>query len=194
MTRLFNGVRAAGRIAYLALADAALFAAWTHHAACAAWVAVGLFSLWYIGETLLALSGRVAGRAYVAGCLLVPAVVALPASWAARLRVSFGRACADHLFLRRAVAAVFLLAFLLSIPVSLSTVNLTTTVGGGTSRGRPSGPGSTSQLAGIAFGTGMVLMAPAFLIWLFAGGTGGTRGVSAGMTCQSAFGGAGDSG
>ena len=48
MTRLFNGVCAAGRIAYFALAGTALLAARTHHAACAAWVAVGLFSLWYI--------------------------------------------------------------------------------------------------------------------------------------------------
>ena len=38
--------------------------------------------------------------------------------------------------------------------------------------------GSKSQLAGIAFGTGMVLMAPTFLTWIFGG---------QGMTCASAF-------
>lgn len=55
MTRFFNTACAA-RIACLALAGVAVFAAWTVDGRCALWVSVGFFSLWHIGEALLALS------------------------------------------------------------------------------------------------------------------------------------------
>ena len=232
MTRSCNAVRAASRIACLALAGVALFAAWTHHAACAAWVAVGLFAVWYIGHVLLAFLSPVVVPAYLAVAQLARAALAVPASWPARLRarvalarVSLRRASADRLFLRRAVAALFLLACLLSVPVSLSAGIPGIPGLGGSSNASPwetvgvklcelfygklgkalaivavviggllyafGEGGSKSQLAGIAFGTGMVLMAPSFLGWLFAGSGSSVTGT---MTCQSAFGGSGNTG
>ena len=126
MTRLFNGVCAAGRIAYLVLAGTAVFAAWTSGGHCAAWVALGLLSLWYIGESLLALSAGLVVRAYVAACLLAEAAAGVVASCQRRVRArvamfgaSFRRARGDRVFVRRAVATLFLLGFLLSVPVSL---------------------------------------------------------------------------
>ena len=204
MTRLFNGVCAAGRIAYLVLAGTAVFAAWTSGGHCAAWVALGLLSLWYIGESLLALSAGLVVRAYLAACMVAEAAAGVVASWERRVRarvamfrVSFRRARGDRLFVRRAVATLFLLGFLLSVPVSLSAtlpnvpgltgnVSPWETVGtklcelfygklgkalaivavviGGLLYAFGEG-GSKSQLAGIAFGTGMVLLAPSFLTW-----------------------------
>ena len=223
MDRFFTVVR----VGCLALAGAGLFAAWTHHAACAAWLAVGLFSLWYIGQTLLVLSTPLVLRAQIAAVVRVRAALAVLASWRRRLRVrvvlarmSLRRARRDRLIVRRAVAALFLLGFLVSVPVSLSAtlpnvpgltgnVSPWETVGvklcdlfygklgkalaivavviGGLLYAFGEG-GSKSQLAGIAFGTGMVLLAPAFLTWLFSGAG---SAVSGNMTCRSAFGGSG---
>ena len=222
MDRIFTAVRVAGRVGCLALAGAGVFAASLHHAACAAWLAVGLFSVWYIGQTLLALSTPFLLCAQLAAAVRVQAVLAALTSWRRRLRAraalartSLRRARGDRVFVRRAVAAFFLLAILVSVPVSLSATlpNLPT---GGTSPWETVGVklcelfygklgkalaivavviggllyafgegGSKSQLAGIAFGTGMVLLAPAFLTWLFGG---------SGMTCTSAFGGSGTGG
>ena len=214
MTRFFNGVCVAGRVAYFALAGVAVFAASTSSGSCAVSVAVGLLSLWYIGETLLALSSSLVGRAYLAGFRLARRAAVVLASCEARLRVrvaavrvSVRRACADRSFFRRAVAAAFLLAFVLSIPVSLSAGIPGLTPAGNTSPWETVGTklcelfygklgkalaivavviggllyafgegGSKSQLAGIAFGTGMVLMAPAFLTWLFGNSVLGTTG------------------
>ena len=210
MTRLFNAVCAAGRIAYLALAGTAVLAASTHAPACAAWVAIGLVSVWYIGETLLALSCRAVLHACAGAAALAAAAGRALAPWRARLaarlclaRGVVARCSASPRFARSALAAFFVVAFLVLAPVSLSAtdgnVSPWETVGvklcelfygklgkalaivavviGGLLYAFGEG-GSKSQLAGIAFGTGMVLLAPAFLTWLF-GGTG--------MTCQSAF-------
>ena len=210
MTRFFNGVCAAGRIAYLALAGTAVFAAWSSGGRCALWVAIGLFSLWYIGETLLALSARLVVRAYLCGCALAEEAAALLASCERRLRARLGGVCAslrraraDRLFVRRAVATLFLLGFLLSVPVSLSaTLPNVPGLTGNPSPWETVGTklcelfygklgkalaivavviGSKSQLAGIAFGTGMVLMAPAFLTWLF--GNASLGGTTTGNPC-----------
>ena len=212
MTRLFNVVCAAGRIAYLALAGTAVLAASTHAPACAAWVAIGLVSVWYIGETLLTLFCRAVLHACAAAAALAAAAGRALAPWRARLaaRLCLARGVvagcsATPRFARRAVAGSFIVAFLVLVPVSLSatdaggTASPWETVGiklcelfygklgkalaivavviGGLLYAFGEG-GSKSQLAGIAFGTGMVLLAPAFLTWLFGG---------SGLTCTSAF-------
>ena len=215
MTRFFNGVCVAGRVACFALAGVAVFAASTSSGPCAVSVAVGLLSLWYIGETLLALSSSLVGRAYLAG--FPPRPACCSRVWPPAKRVS---ACASAPCTYRFAgpasivrssgapwAAAFLLAFVLSIPVSLSAGIPGLTPAGNTSPWETVGTklcelfygklgkalaivavviggllyafgegGSKSQLAGIAFGTGMVLMAPAFLTWLFGSSVLGTTG------------------
>lgn len=119
--------------------------------------------------------------------------------------MSLRRARGDRVFVRRAVAASFLLVILVSVPVSLSATLANPLRSTDTSPWETVGVklcelfyGKLGKalaivavviggllyafVAGIAVGTGMVLMAPSFLAWLF-GGTG--------MTCTSAFGGSG---